>query len=805
MTSMACALTGTNNEKVALSDVEVRATLRDLLCEVSVTQVYRNDEQVAIEAVYTFPLPLDAVLLDLEVTLGARVLHGMVVEKASAEAQYERAIDRGDSAVMLQQLEPGLWTMNVGNLLPGELARITVRYALMYRWDGDRLRLLFPTTIAPRYGVSPHAPHQVPEHALTVENHFTFAVEVAGALRDAQFSSPSHAIGLERGETTTTLTLREARAVMDRDVVVQVRAPQVARGFALGGADGDGTAVLASFQPFFPGLRQPQRLALAIVVDCSGSMQGDSMALARRALHDAIGALQPDDRVGVIAFGNEAEAMAPRLVACTSEGVARARAFVGGLDATMGGTEIGNAMRSAYALFGEEGHGDLFLITDGEVSGWQSVVQEAKRSGHRVFTVGVGSAVSEAFVRELATVTGGACELVSPREGMSERIVRHFERMRAPRARQVRVVWPAGARDVTPARVDAVYEGDTVIASARFDGVATGTVQLEVETEGGEVGRSELPIPPVLHESAIVARDDAGAGSARGDVAPRPSSVARLAASLRLAALDESAARAVALRYQLASPYTHWLVIVERAEGERGSALPALRKVPQTLAAGWGGAGTVTGAVPAMPSMMRMSSASAPLASYRRSMPMESLDVGSATFDGADAPFDASERYASSGAPIGSSHGGDGDDQDSVDLLVVLANDEPSRISIGAAAELLHDAGLGRTLDDVCAAAVDAGIQSDVVAPLLLVRELSGSRRRQLNTEALRALDHLERAADVLRHQLREAEARGAHLEAALHRLLHEFPMNGSVWGRIGHEVRDRLASLREAVGRLLG
>ena len=105
-------------------------------------------------------------------------------------------------------------------------------------------------------------------------------------------------------------------------------------------------------------------------------------------------------------------------------------------------------------------------MTDGEVSSWKPVVHEAKCSGHRIFTVGVGNAVSEAFVHELAVSTGGVCELVAPREDMAERVIRHFERMRAPRAKRIVVNWPDGACDLAPAKPGAVFEGDTVISSA---------------------------------------------------------------------------------------------------------------------------------------------------------------------------------------------------------------------------------------------------------------------------------------------------------------------------------------------------
>ena len=68
--------------------------------------------------------------------------------------------------------------------------------------------------------------------------------------------------------------------------------------------------------------------------------------------------------------------------------------------------EIGTALDATYALEGERGpQRDLMLITDGEIWDTTPVIDKARNSGHRIFTVGVGSAVAEAFVRELAQAT----------------------------------------------------------------------------------------------------------------------------------------------------------------------------------------------------------------------------------------------------------------------------------------------------------------------------------------------------------------------------------------------------------------
>lgn len=577
MSKLATVLTGIEGERIALSDVSVFAVLSDLLSEVTVSQTYRNDENRNIEAVYTFPLPLDAVLLELRVELGGRILDGVVVEKHEAEEQYEDAVAGGDSAVMLAEIEPGLHTMNVGNLLPGETARITFKYAILYRWSGDRLRFLLPTTVAPRYGESPHRPHETTEVSLTVENRFSLQVEIFGSLRDAQFDCPSHPVSLARSGEKAVLSLDQVKAVMDRDFVLNVKAPQAAHSFALCGADGEGVAALASFQPFFPGLRQHRPLNLAIVIDCSGSMAGGSIEQAKAALDRILATLQSHDRMTIIAFGSTVRLLSGELVPCNEANLAQAEAFARDLDANLGGTDIEGALDKAYEVLNGVEAADIFLVTDGEVSQWEPVVRNGRKAGHRIFTVGVGNAVSEAFVRRLASATGGGCELVSPREGMAERVVRHFERMRAPRARRVAIRWPEGAVDVAPIDLGAVFEGDTVVACARFERPSDGgTVLLEVETEQGDLMRHELtfamPTP---------------------DAATDPvSTVARVAAALRMKETNEAAGRAIALRYRLVSPWTNWLVLAERAEGEKAQDMPALRKVPQTLAAGWAGVGS---------------------------------------------------------------------------------------------------------------------------------------------------------------------------------------------------------------------
>jgi Ca-activated chloride channel family protein len=765
MKALASALCGVSNERVALCDVAVNAVLKDLLAEVTVAQTYRNEESVNIEAVYTFPLPLDAVLLELDVEIGGRVLKGVVVEKSAAEKDYEEAIEAGDSAVMLEELEPGLYTMNVGNLLANETAKITFRYAILYRWAGDRLRLSLPTTIAPRYGDSPHQPHQAPDASLTVENQFSLSIEIFGALRDAQFVCPSHAIEMARSADRLVLSLKQPKAVMDRDFILNVRASQVRRSFALTGADGEGMAVVASFQPFFPGLQQPRALNLAIVVDCSGSMQGDSMAQAKQALEGILDGLQSHDRVTLIAFGNTTKVFSEQPLACSESNLSKARAFAKSLDADMGGTEIGIALSKAYSVLGRAEAGDIFLITDGEFSDWRPVVDEAKKSSQRIFTVGVGSAVSEAFVRELAISTAGECELVSPREGMAERVVRHFERMRAPRAKRVSVRWPEGAANITPSTIGAVFEGDTVVACARFDRSAMqGAAILEVETDRGEVMQQELAFGP----------------APLTDSPDGVTTVARVVASTRLKTLDPVEGLQVALRYRLVSPWTNWLVIATRTEEEKAQDMPALRKVPQTLAAGWGGVGSDSMVLSlnemAFPSAMYSRSAA-----YSAMEDFESSDIGPPLHA---LPLDLPEPYR---------------------RLFELIDADASRLDVAGALGLLMQSGLSTEFDDMVRHADNFGLSIDMVAAFVVVGLLRGQLGEFLSDEAQGALaslqDRTKEASEVLNELGRHGLALRDIARQAAARQLFRQQSDYDTLERIGH-LPEFLERLEDALRR---
>jgi len=551
-----------NGHEVALKGVKVRGRLQGVMAQVEVEQSYTNPQNTNIETIYTFPLAMGATLLGFEVEIDGKKLAGSVVEKKQAERRYEDAITDGDSAIMLEEAGPGLYTVNVGNLMAGESAVIRYRYALLLAWQGDQLRFMLPTTIAPRYG-DPLAdglqPHQVPTASLLVDYPLDIAISVEGELAGANLSSPSHAVAFERSDTGTVVQLNR-KAYLDRDFILILQS-ETAQSSCVLTADRDGYVALAS-------LRIPQcknaaqrPLALKVAIDCSGSMAGSSINQARKAALEILNLLRPQDYFNITLFGDKPSHLFPALVLASAQNITAASARLALLDADMGGTEMENALKAVFSMSAAKEDAAVLLITDGEIYEYEKLVQRAGESGHCVFTVGVGNAVNDVFLHALASATGGACELVSPQEGMAERVVMQFHRMRQPRLGALRLEWPGKPEWQTPLP-QAVFAGDTVQVFAGFLQPVDGDVSLVIEGSNG------VPCQIVsIHDAELP----------------------RMAAAQRMSLAGDTAVLQLALDYQLMSKWTNYLVIAERAD--KADDLPELHHVPQMLAAGWGGVG----------------------------------------------------------------------------------------------------------------------------------------------------------------------------------------------------------------------
>lgn len=563
--------------------------LEGLMLSMTTRQRYFNDSDETIEATYTFPVSWGVNLLGMSVEINGKRMESIALAKKSAEAKYEAAIESGDLPVMLENSGKGLYTANLGNLKAGEELLIEIQYVQLLRFEKGHIRVTLPTVIAARYGDAQAQgglfPHQTTVNDALVEYPLGARIDVMGSLAKGALGCPTHPVDLIAIEGGTRVELR-AGAHLDRDFILTIDGLK-GESFAIAVPDEGTQVVLASFcagspqlqashQALLPGLEE-RALALKILVDCSGSMGGESIEQAREALDELTRHLKGEDLVSYSRFGSTVEHLASAMEPCSDKLLKRklAKAILQ-TQADLGGTELGDALTSTFAISLPSTHDacvDLLLITDGDVWDVESIIEQARTSNHRIFAIGVGSAPAESLLRELAEGTGGACELVTPNESMSAAVMRMFERMRSARSVGLSINWGQ-----TPLWQSAlpkqVFVNETVHVFAVLQSAAVAAPVLTWQADG-----------QAMHASAEILQSKSDAAL------PRVCAAARLVAADVENDMEE--AQALAIKYQLPSKYTNLILVHVREEGEKTQGLPRLQQIPQMQAAGQGGYGIV--------------------------------------------------------------------------------------------------------------------------------------------------------------------------------------------------------------------
>jgi Ca-activated chloride channel homolog len=565
MNATAASLTDLHGIAIPLERVRATGRLAGLMLELTVEQQYRNTTRDAIEAVYTFPLPLHAVLLSLELELDGRRQVARVVEKRAAARAYEQAIDDGDSAALLEDHGNGLYTVNLANLKPGETAVLRYRYGQLLSACDGYLRVQVPTAIAPRYGNAGDAGltgAAVPGFDVLVDYPFDLSLQLEG-LRDAGgVRSPSHRVTVTANEAGLAVALA-GRKALDRDLVIEIAQAALPRTAQLAREDEGRVTVLAS--PILPVDSTEQRpLRLKILLDCSGSMGGARIAAARRALLAILDRVGRDDRLALARFGSRYERVSEGLEpmdAATRDALAL---LVRGFDADLGGTEMASALQEMLAIPVPRGErADVVLVTDGEIHAVDALVDVAARGGHRLFVVAIGAAPNEALARRVSERSGGACEFVGDDEDAEGAILRMVMRLRAAPRSIERVEWPEGTvPEWTTPLPAAVFPGETIHLFAGFGSQPAGTVRVTLRTADGIA--QQLQVPLATHTDSA-------------DLLPR------LAAARRLPTLPKAEALALAVAKQLTSDQTSLVLVIEREGDDKIVGVPTTQVVPQML------------------------------------------------------------------------------------------------------------------------------------------------------------------------------------------------------------------------------
>lgn len=405
-------------EPVTLRSHRVTAMLFDGIARTTVRQTFVSQHGGALEAIYLFPVPEDAVLVDVAMEVGGQRLEGLVVERTRWRSPnlFVQPSPRID---LTQAIDDSRFRLLVNPVLPDQDTAIELTWIQRAPMTDARVRYVYPLA---RGG-----------HSSASVGAFSFSLHVDSAATIESLSSTTHDVTVGRVSGGSAVVTFESRSgASDRDLMMEAKlvAPETSlsiRTFQ----DPEGALYVAAVAT--PGTRSESAAPpndITIILDHSMSMEGWPLEVSVLAAERLLQLARDDDRVNVVlsAFSNKPFAAAPVPMDPTSR--AELGAFVQNLK-TAGGSGLGDALLKALAEPVTPGRSrTIVLLSDGRptvgVTDRATIVKAARSaaaSGVRVVALGVGWEVDMALLLGICTPTRGHVSWLSRTEEIESQLV----------------------------------------------------------------------------------------------------------------------------------------------------------------------------------------------------------------------------------------------------------------------------------------------------------------------------------------------------------------------------------------------
>lgn len=490
-----------------LQHTGVDVTVSGTVANVTVTQVYKNEGTVPLEAIYVFPASTRAAIYGLEMDVAGKKITAIMKESGEARKDYEAAKNQGKSATLLEQHRPNVFQMNVANILPGEAIHVTLRYTeLLIPTDGV-YEFVYPTVVGPRYHNSPPLtastqviipPNNWVDNPYLAEGKaptstFDIKAKINAGMPIAAASVGTHEVNMsykDKSQVLIKLKPEECNGG-NRDYILQYRLK----------GDNINTGILlypGETENFFVAMIQPPKRITPdklpgreyiFVVDISGSMNGFPIETSKKLLKELIGSLKPTDVFNVLTFAGGSALMHPSSVPATAENIKLAMKAI---DTYQGGgaTELLPALNIGLNLPKQKGYSRSFVIaTDGYITVEKETfdLMRAKLGDANFFTFGIGSSVNRFLLEGMARVGKGEVFVITdPKEAAfyADKFKKYVE---SPVLTGISINYGGLlAYDVEPTAVPDVLADRPIVVIGKYKGAPTGKITVTGTSGSGK-------------------------------------------------------------------------------------------------------------------------------------------------------------------------------------------------------------------------------------------------------------------------------------------------------------------------------
>lgn len=585
-TPTGCVLPPLPLEQLQIKYHHVEVNIKEQIATTRVDQIFYNPNDYIIEGTYVFPLPVGATVSKFVLWVDGKPIEGKVLNAEEARQLYEQTVRQMADPALLEYIGRGAVQASIYPIPPLGERRIELEYQQVLTAENGLIRYVYPLNTE-KFSVTPL-------ESVIVQVNILEEQPVRAVY------SPSHSIDVVRKSNQEVSVSYEAvNSKPDTDFILlySIGENEAFHLMTTMGADDPGDQdgyFLMLLAPKIGGNFQPVAKDIILVLDRSGSMEGEKFQQARSAMAYILRHLAQDDRFFLLAFSSGSEAYSESLVSASQ--AEDAIEWINQMGAS-GSTDIDLALMQAAKAIDPEKPTYIIFLTDGlptrgVTDSNQILINAAGEmpDNVRLFPFGVGYDVDTFLLDSLAQDHHGLSTYVLPGEQLDERLSAFYEKISTPVLTDLEIDFGGQiVYDVLPNPLPDLFEGTQVIITGRYTEEKT----VEIKVKGLVNGIQKVYEYPEQKFSGTNQK-----------IEPVNSQIPRLWATrkigyllnqIRLLGPDEETIEQVvrlSLKFGIVTPYTSYLVLEDMpmgSEAQREAAQDAYQQAvrqPTQLAFG---------------------------------------------------------------------------------------------------------------------------------------------------------------------------------------------------------------------------
>ena len=419
----------TNPDWLKIDHHRVTVTVEDQIAHTEVSMEFVNEGEALAEGTFVFPLPLGASVDQLVMYINDQPIEARILEADEARGIYDEIVRQYRDPALLEYIGSQAIQANVFPIPPGDKRRIELAYSQVLEVDNGLIHYTYPLDVTRLTSRRP------------IEE-MSISVLVDGNDPVSTVYSPSHNIAINRGEDESRFGVgfEQNFFVPDQDFSLYWGIDSENINVNLltyrEDANDDGFFMLLVQPPLELPEDQIQPRDIIIVLDQSGSMEGEKWEQAQDAAIYVLEHLNSRDRFNVILFSTGWRVFSSQLE--SPEVAPEAVSWIDGMYPE-GGTDINGSLLTALDMADAERPTTILFLTDGLPTEGESDpetildnIEGAARSNVRIFAFGVGDDVDTFLLDSITGGQRGLSSYVRPSERVDEEVQSLYNKIGAP-------------------------------------------------------------------------------------------------------------------------------------------------------------------------------------------------------------------------------------------------------------------------------------------------------------------------------------------------------------------------------------